>query len=298
MKKLLLLLALVLNAIMSPQLAFSRGGGGKGGPVAVQGYYRSNGTYVAPHMRSAPDGDFGNNWSTSGNINPYTGKEGTLTAPNSYDGMSSKGSSPPSPIVAPQNSGLDDSGKEAIPLALPEKRQFISQPVTQPATYSSKRSPNGEMPANAQLDYNGHAWTCLRGYAQRGGQCEQVSLPPNAQLDYTGHAWTCSRGYAQRGEQCEQVSLPPNAQLDYTGHAWTCSRGYVQRGKQCEQASLPPNAQLDYTGHAWTCSRGFVQRGEQCGQVSLPPNAQLDYTGHAWTCSRGYRQEGNRCGPI
>lgn len=47
--------------------------------VSVRGYYRSNGTYVSPHMRSSPDGNFYNNWSTVGNINPYTGKEGTKT---------------------------------------------------------------------------------------------------------------------------------------------------------------------------------------------------------------------------
>lgn len=45
--------------------------------VHVRGYYKSNGTYVAPHYRSDPDGSAWNNWSTSGNINPYTGKRGT-----------------------------------------------------------------------------------------------------------------------------------------------------------------------------------------------------------------------------
>ncbi len=53
------------------------------GSVSVKGYTRKDGTYVAPHYRSAPDGNFNNNWSTAGNINPYTGKEGTLTSPSS-----------------------------------------------------------------------------------------------------------------------------------------------------------------------------------------------------------------------
>jgi hypothetical protein len=47
----------------------------------VRGYYRSNGTYVAPHYRSNPDGNFYNNWSTFGNINPYTGSMGTRLTP-------------------------------------------------------------------------------------------------------------------------------------------------------------------------------------------------------------------------
>lgn len=55
------------------------------GNVYVQGYYRQNGTYVRPHYRSDPDGDFSNNWSTYPNVNPYTGKIGTERTPlNSY----------------------------------------------------------------------------------------------------------------------------------------------------------------------------------------------------------------------
>lgn len=49
--------------------------------VSVNGYYRKDGTYVRPHMRSNPDSSFRNNWSTVGNINPYTGKKGTKTVP-------------------------------------------------------------------------------------------------------------------------------------------------------------------------------------------------------------------------
>ena len=48
----------------------------------VRGYFRSNGTYVAPHFRSNPDGNFYNNWSTYPNVNPYTGKIGTRRTPS------------------------------------------------------------------------------------------------------------------------------------------------------------------------------------------------------------------------
>jgi len=53
--------------------------------VRVKGYYRKDGTYVAPHYRSDPDGKFYNNWSTKGNVNPFTGKKGTKTSPD-YNG--------------------------------------------------------------------------------------------------------------------------------------------------------------------------------------------------------------------
>lgn len=47
------------------------------GTVDVRGFFRKDGTYVAPHKRTAPDASFDNNWTTAGNVNPYTGKPGT-----------------------------------------------------------------------------------------------------------------------------------------------------------------------------------------------------------------------------
>lgn len=44
----------------------------------VNGYTRKDGTYVAPHYRTAPDSNPYNNYSTRGNTNPYTGEEGTV----------------------------------------------------------------------------------------------------------------------------------------------------------------------------------------------------------------------------
>lgn len=59
--------------------------------VAVKGYTRKDGTYVAPYHRTSPDSDKSNNYSSKGNINPYTGKEGTK---DPY-------STPSSPALAP-----------------------------------------------------------------------------------------------------------------------------------------------------------------------------------------------------
>lgn len=48
-----------------------------GAPVNVRGHLRKDGTYVDPHMRTAPNGTVNDNWSTVGNVNPITGKPGT-----------------------------------------------------------------------------------------------------------------------------------------------------------------------------------------------------------------------------
>lgn len=46
--------------------------------VQVDGFYKSNGTYVEPYMRTAPNSTLIDNFSTSPNLNPYTGKIGTI----------------------------------------------------------------------------------------------------------------------------------------------------------------------------------------------------------------------------
>jgi hypothetical protein len=51
----------------------------------VQGHFRKNGTYVQPHYRSSPNCTTLDNYSTQGNVNPYTGKVGTK-APDTYNG--------------------------------------------------------------------------------------------------------------------------------------------------------------------------------------------------------------------
>ena len=71
---------------------FARGGGGhssgdhsshassysgSGGSHSTSGYTKSNGTYVAPSHATNPNSSKTDNWSTRGNVNPYTGRPGT-----------------------------------------------------------------------------------------------------------------------------------------------------------------------------------------------------------------------------
>lgn len=50
----------------------------------VNGYFKQNGTYVAPHYRSNPDSYQDNNYSYKGNVNPYTGQIGTQSGQDAY----------------------------------------------------------------------------------------------------------------------------------------------------------------------------------------------------------------------
>ena len=67
MKKLILGAALV--ALAGPVVAKE---------VSVRGYVRSDGTYVQPHQQTAPNNTRSDNWSSQPNVNPYTGKQGTV----------------------------------------------------------------------------------------------------------------------------------------------------------------------------------------------------------------------------
>ncbi|MFZ5474179.1 MAG: hypothetical protein ACOZBV_09615 [Pseudomonadota bacterium] len=50
--------------------------GAAGADQYVRGHVRRDGTYVPPHYRTQPDSSRLNNYSTQGNVNPYTGQRG------------------------------------------------------------------------------------------------------------------------------------------------------------------------------------------------------------------------------
>ncbi len=53
--------------------------------VRIRGYYKpSTGSYIMPHYRTSPNNSKWDNWSTKGNINPYTGRRGTVDPWKSY----------------------------------------------------------------------------------------------------------------------------------------------------------------------------------------------------------------------
>jgi hypothetical protein len=72
--------------------------------VYVQGYTRSNGSYVQGHYRTAPDATITNNWSTVGNVNPYTGIPGTVSYSSSTSSYSTYSSPSYSTYSAPSYS--------------------------------------------------------------------------------------------------------------------------------------------------------------------------------------------------
>lgn len=97
MLKRLLAVPLLLALAVTPALARGHGGyshsGGSSrssysshsysspGYHSVRAYTTRRGTYVDAHKQTNGDSHFGNNWSTKGNTNPFTGKAGTKVTP-------------------------------------------------------------------------------------------------------------------------------------------------------------------------------------------------------------------------
>ena len=68
--------ALFASALFALPAAFAISGVASA-DTYVRGYTRSNGTRVQGHYRSSPNSTVTDNWSYSGNTNPYTGERGS-----------------------------------------------------------------------------------------------------------------------------------------------------------------------------------------------------------------------------
>lgn len=62
----LLISILTANAQVNPRSTY------------VNGYYKTNGTYVDSYNRTTPNKTINDNYSTYPNVNPYTGKQGSI----------------------------------------------------------------------------------------------------------------------------------------------------------------------------------------------------------------------------
>jgi hypothetical protein len=79
MKHLILAGALALAATAAQAQYGGTGTGSNPNSHPVQGYTASSGTYVPPHQQTNPNSTQTDNYSTRGNVNPYTGAVGTRT---------------------------------------------------------------------------------------------------------------------------------------------------------------------------------------------------------------------------
>ena len=201
--------------------------------VSVQGYFKSNGTYVAPYVRSNPNGLKYDNYSWTPSQGLYNTSYGT------------KGSYWDTPTY------------------ITDPNYYVGKSIYE--SNNSKTSPSIKVPTNATLDYYGTGWTCNKGYTKNytTSNCDKVIIPANATLDYLGTSWTCNSGYKKNysTNKCDKVAIPANAHLSYLGDDWYCDSGYKENytTKKCDKVIIPANAHLSYSGDDWYCDSGYKE---------------------------------------
>ena len=105
--------------------------------LRVSGYYRSNGTYIQPYFRTAPNSTNRDNFSTKGNTNPYTGKPGWIEPDNKFNTFyyntysytpskttTSTTTSPPQLIYKDRTYVEDEHGNYSCYLKVNDKRTY------------------------------------------------------------------------------------------------------------------------------------------------------------------------------
>jgi peptidoglycan hydrolase-like protein with peptidoglycan-binding domain len=292
--------------------------------VRVRGYYRKDGTYVRPHVRTAPDGSPYNNYSFPGNYNPNTGlitPGNPATYLRNYYGRGGSAGIPGSsgrvgtvPSVAARREGvaalqysLHVLGYDAGPVdGIPGPRTANALRAFQ---RSSSLQPSGivtEETLDALIGALVTARASLTATTSSSSMTGQAaisapsarypaSVPTNATMGYGGTGWRCNRGYYRTNNECLPVQVPANASVNYSGDGWMCNRGYYRSGMGCAAVQIPPNATLNYSGDGWMCTRGFYRSGNGCVRVEIPANATLNYSGDGWMCVRGFFRSGNQC---
>lgn len=139
------------------------------GQTHVAGYVRSNGVVVSSHMRSQADGIFSNNWSTRGNVNPYTGKIGTkdmlVTAnPGRVPTVASS-------RLAATTSALPAMGAVPVSTTLTSSGEPAGNPVA------------ADLPDKALWNADdASSWRCMPGYFRVDAQCIEPEALQEKQL--------------------------------------------------------------------------------------------------------------------
>lgn len=131
--------------------------------VPVKGYTRKDGTVVKPHTRSAPNSTKSDNYSTRGNVNPYTGKPGTVSANSSSISDAATAAARPASVPdvgttqvekveyhAPQKAAASTSAPVASLLTR------VTVGMTKDEVESQIGKPN--IASSAAWHYSGHGW--------------------------------------------------------------------------------------------------------------------------------------------
>ncbi len=246
-----LLIPLIFLALLTPGLVVA--------DVWVNGYTRSNGTYVQGYYRSSPDGNPFNNYSFPGNTNPYTGKVAPGNAStylNSYY-YPSYSSSYTTPSYS--NSTYTDYTSSYYPS--PYYGSSYSN-TSYGSTYTSRESVVGGYKMSGVL-------FCSSDYYEVDGKCK---LAPVNSTAYGGYSFYCNSGYEKSGDGCKKKESETYSGSYSTYTPSTSNNSIADTGRCSEGSSwyldgcITNMENAKYNGSSYTCDRGFVvnKAGTQC----------------------------------
>jgi len=221
--------------------------------VWVNGYTRSDGTYVSGHYRSNPDGNPYNNWSYPGNTNPYTGVTAGGSA-STYLNNYYKNSSYTS-LYTPSYSSLYSG--------------LYTSSLSSGSSYKSV--------TNGYESYG--ILFCDYGYYEKDDKC--IKTPKNGYS--VGSTLFCDYGYKESKGKCVK---PDNGR--YVGDTLYCDTGYQKKGNKCV---IPKNGYM--IGSTLTCEDGFYILGNSCENVDSHCKAEfgkysIGTDDEKCTCKEGY----------
>lgn len=209
--------------------------------VWVNGYTKSNGTYVQGHYRSSPDGNPYNNYSYPGNTNPYTGKTATGNTSTYLDNYYS-------------NSGTSSLYNSYSLPTYTSPSLYTIPTYTPPTSYGSLYSTTTQKTIEGGY-YIGSSLFCNSDYYKLNESC--VKAPANSIALYT--SFLCKTGYYQVGSICEKV--PENGYA--LGNSFSCYSGYIKQNNQCNK---PLNAEI--IGTTLYCNTGYAINSTGDGCIS------------------------------
>lgn len=235
--------------------------------VNVRGYYRKDGTYVRPHVRSEPNGLKYDNYSWKPSQGLYNSTYGTrgatwdtptwVTDPDYYEGKQ-----------------LYEAGQSGYVAPKPVQKKIVA-------------------PANAYI--SGNDWYCNSGYFKSGSSCQKVIAPANAYV--SGTTWYCNSGYSLNADRtgCQSItSSNLTCAAAYPGSAWN----KTWQGNKLICDCL--------VGHKWNdagtaCVANIVEKAPtpiiEVMAPKCPSGARL-YVGNKCICDGGYIMSNGVCTPI
>jgi peptidoglycan hydrolase-like protein with peptidoglycan-binding domain len=244
--------------------------------VSVKGYYRSDGTYVAPHVRSNPNGLKYDNYGykpSQGLYNETYGTRGSewdtptyITDPDYYEGNAIYDAQNGSGISSSNYFQIGSSNSDVIDIQTKLAQDSSIYPEGTISGYYGSLTEEAVKRFQTKYGIINYGTPNTTGYGVVGPKTrakinEIFGGTDNSLLNTNPISVT-----AISNTEPSKTIVPANATVyDYNAQGWTCNSGFKQQGSSCSKTIVPANATVyDYNAQGWTCNSGFKQQGSSC----------------------------------